>query len=87
MIKMFLLSLYLLDIINTSKTSRASKMRGIVGICIINFNETLVKKNFMHLRYWALDPALLLPVFRRLFWLLSQDWSNSDWLQLLDTTK
>ena len=38
---MFLLSLYLLD---TSKTSHASKMLGIVGICVNYFNETLVLK-------------------------------------------
>ena len=41
MIKMFLLSLYLLDIVNNSKTSHASRMLDIVGICVNNFNETL----------------------------------------------
>ena len=35
-------SLYLLDIVNTSKTSHASKMLDIVGICVNNFNKTLV---------------------------------------------
>ena len=39
MIKMFLLSLYLLD---TSKTSHASKMLDIVGISVNYFNKTLV---------------------------------------------
>ena len=40
---MFLLSLYLFDIANTSsKTSHASKMLDIVGICVNNFKETLV---------------------------------------------
>ena len=39
---MFLLSLYLLDIVNTSKTSHAFKMLDIVGICVNNFNKTLV---------------------------------------------
>ena len=39
---MFLLSLYLLDIVNTSKTSHASKMLNIVGICVNNYNETVV---------------------------------------------
>ena len=42
MVKMFLLSLYLLDIVNTSKNSHASKMLGIVGICVNNFNEMFV---------------------------------------------
>ena len=37
---MFLLSLYLLDIVNISKTSHASKMLDIVGICVIHLNET-----------------------------------------------
>ena len=45
--KMFLLSLYLLDTVNTSKTSHASKFVDIVGrIYVINFNETLVKTHF-----------------------------------------
>ena len=39
---MLLLSLYLLDIVNTSKTSHASKMLDIVGICVYILNETLV---------------------------------------------
>ena len=34
MVKMFLLSLYLFDIVSTSKNSHASKMLGIVGICV-----------------------------------------------------
>ena len=42
MVKMFLLSLYLFDIVNTSKNSHASKMLGIVGICVNNFNEMFV---------------------------------------------
>ena len=36
MIKMFLLSLYLLYIVNTSKTSHVSKMLYFVGICVNN---------------------------------------------------
>ena len=39
---MFLLTLYLLNIINTSKTSHAFKMLDIFGICVNDFNETLV---------------------------------------------
>ena len=42
MVKMFLLSLYLLDIVNTSKNRHASKMLGIVSICFNNFNEMFV---------------------------------------------
>ena len=42
MIKMFMLSLYLLYIVNTSKTCHVSKMLDIVGICVNSFNETLV---------------------------------------------
>ena len=34
---MFLLSLYLLDIVNISKTNHASKMLDIVGICVNKF--------------------------------------------------
>ena len=45
---MFLLSLYLLD---TSKTSHASKMLDIIGICVNNFNETVtLKKLYAFLR-------------------------------------
>ena len=39
---MFLLSLYLLDNVNTSKTTHVSTMLDIVGIYV---NETLVLKN------------------------------------------
>ena len=35
-IKMSLLSLYLLDIVNTSIASHASKMLNLVGICVCN---------------------------------------------------
>ena len=38
---MFLFSLYLLDIVNASKTSHASKMLDVVCICVNNLNETL----------------------------------------------
>ena len=49
--KMFLLNLYFFVIINTSKTSHESKMHDIFGICVINFNETLVfKKLYAYLR-------------------------------------
>ena len=41
---MFLLSLCLLDIVDISKTSHASIMLDIVGIRVINFNETLILK-------------------------------------------
>ena len=47
---MFLLSLNLLVIVYTSKNSRASKMLDIVGICVNNFNETLVLKKMPYLR-------------------------------------
>ena len=42
----------MLDIVNTLKTSHASKMRDIDGICVIDFNETLVleKNTFMHFK-------------------------------------
>ena len=42
MVKTFLLSLNLLDIVNTSKNSHTSKMLGIVGICVNDFNELFV---------------------------------------------
>ena len=37
----------MLDIVNTTKTSHALKMLDIVGFCVYNFNETLVKKPYM----------------------------------------
>ena len=40
--KMLMLSLYLLDIVNTSRTSHASKMLDIVGMYVNTFNEMLV---------------------------------------------
>ena len=43
-VKTFMFSLYLLYIVNTSKNSHASKMLGIVGICVNNFNEIFVGK-------------------------------------------
>ena len=42
MIKMFLLSLYLLDIVNILKTRHASKMLDTVDIRVVNFNEKVV---------------------------------------------
>ena len=49
---MFLLSLYVLDIVNTSKTGHASKIFDIVRICVNNFNKTIVfeKKKRMHFK-------------------------------------
>ena len=37
------------DIVNTLKTSHASKMRDIVGICDVDFYETLVLEKKMPL--------------------------------------
>ena len=42
MIKMFMSSLYLLDIVNTSKICHVSKLHDIVGIYVNSFNVTLV---------------------------------------------
>ena len=51
------MSLYLLDIVNTLKTSHASEMRDIVGICVIDFNETLVlEKKHMHFNLIKMHP-------------------------------
>ena len=51
LLKMFLLRLVLLDIVNTTKRSYASKMLDIVGICVNYFHKTLVfKKTFMYFK-------------------------------------